>query len=80
MDSDPLDPVELKTRCRGWPASVVRSAVLEVLYDGAGHQAEAQALSSLVAIWLTEDDASEPPPLSSVSIARIWRQLTTHLQ
>jgi hypothetical protein len=78
--SDPLTPGELKRRCQEWPADVVRSAVLAALNGMSPIQGETEALSSLIAIWLTEPEVSEAPPLAPVSIRLIWKQLTAHLQ
>ena len=78
--ADPFTPADLKSLCLAWPSDVVRSAVVTALRDVSPNRVEAEALSSLIAIWLTEPELTEPPPLAPAYVKRIWKQLTAMVQ
>jgi hypothetical protein len=78
--AEPLTTTDLKRRCNAWPPDLVRAAVSRALYDAAANREEADALCRLIAIWLTEPEMSEPPPLHRSVVQRIWRELSGQLQ
>jgi hypothetical protein len=76
----PLTVAELRERCRTWPTDIVRPAVIRAFRDLKGSRAEIDALAHLVAVWLTESGATEPPPLASSFVQEIWRELSGRVQ
>lgn len=78
----PSTAVELRALCRGWPSTVVQSAITTVLYDRQTnvHHLTSEALAALVVAWLLyEDEDSEPPPLSEGAVREIWNLLSSAL-
>ncbi len=71
---EPQTALDLRRRCKAWPVEHLRSVVLRVLKDTGCPGAEARFLAVAVADWLTGVDPSDPPPLGSNAVRRVWKE------
>ena len=68
----------LRELCVGYPRSSVTEALSVAVAATASDEDEQQALSTLLAAWVSDDRGMDvPPPIDQAFVERVWRALQT---